>query len=83
MRIFSEVFPGGAAAPPDPPPAYAAFFSQNLDVFNQMLDLPIGGKTLNIHDLQSFADIPDRIAIADHCFACTAVSGSSCGGSLL
>ncbi len=51
--------------------------------FNQMLDLPIGGKNLNIHDLQSFADIPDRIAIADHCFACTAGSGSSCGGSLL
>lgn len=51
--------------------------------FNQMLDIPIAGRPLNIHALQSFADIPVKIAVADHCFACTAGSGSSCGGSLV
>lgn len=51
--------------------------------FNQMLDMPIAGKSLNIQALQSFAEIPVNIAVADHCFACTAGSGSSCGGSLI
>ena len=51
--------------------------------FNQMLDIPIAGKALSIFDIKHFDDVHAHIAIADHCFACTAGSGSSCGGSLV
>ncbi|NRB37380.1 MAG: arsenosugar biosynthesis radical SAM protein ArsS [Pseudomonadales bacterium] len=51
--------------------------------FNQMLDIPVSGKTLDIFSIQRFDDINTFIAVADHCFACTAGSGSSCGGSLV
>ncbi|MBI2986525.1 MAG: arsenosugar biosynthesis radical SAM protein ArsS [Deltaproteobacteria bacterium] len=54
--------------------------------FNQMLDLPIrdaDGQALNIStlSLDHVQNLP--IAIGDHCYACTAGSGSSCGGALL
>jgi len=53
--------------------------------FNQMLAMPLGGKRLNrkhIADLQQ-SDLDDApIAIADHCYGCTAGQGSSCGGAL-
>jgi radical SAM/Cys-rich protein len=55
--------------------------------FNQMLALPMregGRRTSRMHltDLLS-ADLADNpIAIADHCYACTAGQGSSCGGAL-
>ena len=54
--------------------------------FNQMLDLPIadgaGGK-LNIRSL-TLEQVADRpIAVGDHCYACTAGCGSSCGGALV
>jgi radical SAM/Cys-rich protein len=55
--------------------------------FNQMLALPLregGRRTSRTHltDLLS-ADFTDNpIAIADHCYACTAGQGSSCGGAL-
>ncbi len=53
--------------------------------FNQMLGLPLITtntdythiKELNYHDLAN-----NNIAIADHCYGCTAGHGSSCGGSL-
>lgn len=53
--------------------------------FNQMLGLTLAeatNKNLKVWDinLDSFQEIPIRTA--DHCFACTAGSGSSCGGSL-
>ena len=53
--------------------------------FNQMLDLPAaahGAQRLRLHDLltQDLADNP--IAVADHCYGCTAGQGSSCGGAL-
>ena len=48
--------------------------------FNQMLDLPIGGQKQHISTLHSFDQ--GVISIADHCFACTAGQGSSCGGAL-
>ena len=54
--------------------------------FNQMLGLAItdgGGKRLHISSLKS-DQIADRaITIGDHCYACTAGCGSSCGGALL
>ncbi len=54
--------------------------------FNQMLDLRFrdrAGKALNIASL-ALDQILDRpITIADHCYACTAGCGSSCGGALV
>jgi radical SAM/Cys-rich protein len=54
--------------------------------FNQMLDLPIrdaDGKALNI--LSSSLDqlLNPAITVANHCYACTAGPGSSCGGALV
>ena len=54
--------------------------------FNQMLGLPAGGtgggRPAVLSDLlqQDLADQP--ITVADHCYGCTAGSGSSCGGAL-
>jgi radical SAM/Cys-rich protein len=54
--------------------------------FNQMLDLPIRdgeGKALNISTL-SLDQVQHRpITVGNHCYACTAGSGSSCGGALV
>lgn len=50
--------------------------------FNQMLDLPIG-QSVDIHGIDSFNAITSDIVVADHCFGCTAGSGSSCGGTLV
>jgi radical SAM/Cys-rich protein len=55
--------------------------------FNQMLRLPLraGGRrgaALHLRDLLT-GDLADNpIAVADHCYACTAGQGSSCGGAL-
>jgi len=51
--------------------------------FNQMLDLNISGnKRLHISDVKN-TTMPKKINTADHCFGCTAGSGSSCGGILV
>jgi radical SAM/Cys-rich protein len=54
--------------------------------FNQMLDLPIcddRGDPLEISSL-SLDKIRNRsITVGNHCYACTAGSGSSCGGALV
>ena len=58
--------------------------------FNQMLGLPLGGKSptsprRHLRDLLRDDDGKfDRaaIAVADHCYGCTAGQGSSCGGAL-
>ena len=52
--------------------------------FNQMLELPLGGRSSDTHlsDLID-ADLADRpIHVAGHCYGCTAGQGSSCGGAL-
>jgi len=55
--------------------------------FNQMLGMPLRadgrrGATLHLRDLLA-RDLTDNpIAVADHCYACTAGQGSSCGGAL-
>jgi len=52
--------------------------------FNQMLGLPIGAEPGRMH----LSDLLERdlqgqsIAVANHCYACTAGQGSSCGGAL-
>jgi len=53
--------------------------------FNQMLELPlldaVGART--VWDVRSFQELAERpIAVAKHCFGCTAGAGSSCGGAL-
>ncbi|MDX1497923.1 MAG: arsenosugar biosynthesis radical SAM protein ArsS [Salinisphaeraceae bacterium] len=53
--------------------------------FNQMLEMPLGAsgkpkthlRELLAHDLEG-----EHIAVADHCYGCTAGQGSSCGGAL-
>jgi radical SAM/Cys-rich protein len=54
--------------------------------FNQMLGLPIvdaEGKALNISFLSVDQLCERPITVGNHCYACTAGSGSSCGGALL
>lgn len=54
--------------------------------FNQMIELPLvrKGKALHICDPELLSLIDNgEIQTGNHCFGCTAGSGSSCGGSLL
>jgi radical SAM/Cys-rich protein len=54
--------------------------------FNQMLDLPMtdgNGEHLNIGSLTLGQLVNRPIIVGDHCYACTAGSGSSCGGALV
>ncbi len=52
--------------------------------FNQMLEIPAGGKNHTIWDIESFDQINNQpIAFGDHCYGCTAGAGSSCGGKLV
>ncbi len=51
--------------------------------FNQMLELPLAsGLPQNIHDFDLFLLERRRIRTADHCYGCTAGSGSSCTGAI-
>ncbi len=50
--------------------------------FNQMLNLP-STRCASIWDVESFSQIAhDQIRVGDHCFGCTAGTGSSCSGQL-
>lgn len=52
--------------------------------FNQMLNIPLGaarGRT-QLWDINSASLDNADIAVAKHCFGCTAGAGSSCGGAL-
>ena len=51
--------------------------------FNQMLDLPVGPRSPNhIRDFNS-ARLQQRVIVTgNHCYGCTAGSGSSCGGAV-
>jgi len=50
--------------------------------FNQMLEMPLGGERRHLRDLLEAEGVPERIAVAGHCYGCTAGQGSSCGGAL-
>lgn len=53
--------------------------------FNQMLKIPFGGGDKPRTHLRDLIDarLEERaIAVADHCYGCTAGQGSSCGGAL-
>ena len=54
--------------------------------FNQMLGLPMlgaDGRALNIGTLSVEQALSRSITVGDHCYACTAGAGSSCGGALV
>lgn len=54
--------------------------------FNQMLDLPVTdpeGRPLRIGEFSLEAVEGNPIRVGNHCYGCTAGSGSSCGGALL
>ena len=52
--------------------------------FNQMLGMSVTGKPPHtVWDIKGLDEyIYQRIAVADHCYGCTAGAGSSCGGSV-
>jgi radical SAM/Cys-rich protein len=50
--------------------------------FHQMLGLPLPGPRRHLQDLLAWDPAGSPIQAADHCFGCTAGSGSSCGGAL-
>lgn len=50
--------------------------------FNQMLELPITGKSTHLSQLLEHMDQGLPITVADHCYGCTAGQGSSCTGIL-
>ena len=53
--------------------------------FNQMLDLPMPHEKERpkLWEIRA-GDLENRsVAVDNHCFGCTAGSGSSCGGSLV
>lgn len=53
--------------------------------FNQMLHIPLaatGRPRTHLRDLDPDALDDGAIAVADHCYGCTAGQGSSCGGAL-
>lgn len=59
-------------------------FAYDCD-FNQMLDLPLWHGTrprTHIRDLVGVDLEGQAIAVADHCYGCTAGQGSGCGGAL-
>ena len=53
--------------------------------FNQMLGIPLPIRNKpqpHLRDLMKFDLEDNAIAVADHCYGCTAGQGSSCGGAL-
>lgn len=51
--------------------------------FNQMMDIPLAWKRRSLWDIENFNDVPEAIALDNHCYGCTAGAGSSCGGALV
>lgn len=51
--------------------------------FNQMLEMPVASKIKTIQNFDAAVLNERNIAINQHCFGCTAGSGSSCQGSLI
>lgn len=52
--------------------------------FNQVLDLPLGGKLRTVWDVERLDALEgEAVATGTHCFGCTAGAGSSCGGALV
>jgi hypothetical protein len=51
--------------------------------FNQILEIPLSWKRKTMWDIDSLEEIESGpIALADHCYGCTAGAGSSCNGTV-
>lgn len=50
--------------------------------FNQMLDLLVKDRKQDIWAIDSFDELTTDIALGNHCYGCSAGSGSSCSGAL-
>jgi radical SAM/Cys-rich protein len=51
--------------------------------FNQMLGIALGGKARTLWDVETLTELASGpIAVAAHCYGCTAGAGSSCSGVL-
>ena len=50
--------------------------------FNQALQIPVHSAR-NIWDIQTLASVDEEIVFGNHCYGCTAGSGSSCKGALI
>jgi radical SAM/Cys-rich protein len=50
--------------------------------FNQMVGLPVGYRPTSLWDIESLDELPQSVAVDNHCYGCTAGTGSSCGGAL-
>jgi radical SAM/Cys-rich protein len=50
--------------------------------FNQMLGIGLAGQRRHLRDLMQERLDGHPIAVADHCYGCTAGQGASCGGAL-
>ena len=50
--------------------------------FNQMLEMPVASKSRTIKDFSAMALSKRDIIVNQHCYGCTAGSGSSCQGAL-
>ena len=51
--------------------------------FNQMLDITVNDKRKIFFRSVASKDVTKNISTSNHCYGCTAGSGSSCGGSLV
>ena len=51
--------------------------------FNQMLEMPVASTAKHINDFDADALLKRPIRVNQHCYGCTAGSGSSCQGSLI
>jgi len=49
--------------------------------FNQMLDMPVASPVQHIRDFDASVLSQRAVVINQHCYGCTAGSGSSCGGA--
>ncbi len=50
--------------------------------FNQMLEMPLAGQKTHLSQMLDVMPVGMPIAVADHCYGCTAGQGSSCTGVL-
>jgi len=50
--------------------------------FNQMLDLKVKGPCTHVRDLNANVLSHREIIVNQHCYGCTAGTGSSCGGAI-
>jgi len=50
--------------------------------FNQMLDLKVAAKGQHLKDFDIESLVNRTIIVNQHCYGCTAGSGSSCGGTV-